>query len=456
MLVGAAVLTMSPVLLGAQAASATATVRGVAFDSLQHRPLANASVQLVGREPGAPSYAGTTDSLGRFEIAGVLPGRLIAGMQAPILDTLGISAPYREIIVTGGEAPPLTLAIPSGGPLIRAICASSNQPPVSSWAADSGGMLVGLIRDAITGAPVPQTEVEMTWSVLLGAPSLRTEMRALRSTTNAGGWFAMCGVGVGEYEVRAVKGERQTGFVDVKVMPHDISRLSLALGTDSSGAWRSTAVGVEGSAQLSGIVTAKDGRAIEGVHVSVDGAASTSITDDHGRFSLANLPDGTRTAEFRAIGYEVTRVVVEPRRDDPAKVVVQMPKLAHRLDVTTVLGRSGDRKQRFMGDLYKRRQRGAGRFLTATDIGNAHATSLCDLLQRAGGLTTTYGPHGCEDAALGGCHMSVYENGYLIQPEDIADVDKNVRVDNLSGVEIYSRSAVPIEYSNGCGAVILW
>lgn len=292
--------------------------------------------------------------------------------------------------------------------------------------------------------------------MLIGAPSLRTEMRALRSITNADGWFAMCGVGVGEYQVRAVRGQRQTGFVDVTVQPNDISRLALALGTDSSGAWESSTVGLEGSAQLFGIVTTKDGRTIEGAHVSVDGAASSSVTDERGRFSFVNLPDGTRTAEFRAFGYEVTRVVVEPSRDDPAKLVVVLPKLAHRLDVATVLGRSGDREQRFMGDLLKRRQLGAGRFLTATDILNAHATSLCDLLQRAGGLTTTYGPHGCESAQLGSCYVRVYVGGSLNQSEGISDIDQTILVKNLTAVEIYSRSAAPIEYSDGCGAVVLW
>jgi hypothetical protein len=200
----------------AQSPSPTGIVDGAVYDSLRSQPLAGALVQLIETPPGRNTYGTTADSLGRFRIDSVRAGRYVAGMFHPILDTLGVSAPLHEITVAEGAATHLVLAIPSAPHLIRAIC---------GVAADTTGLLVGQVHDGVTGAPLASSLVAVVWPVLiLDARGARRETRQLHGKTNDDGWFAMCGLGAGDYQARAEMGPRATGFIDITVRPHDVAR----------------------------------------------------------------------------------------------------------------------------------------------------------------------------------------------------------------------------------------
>src|SRR5919202_810145 len=74
-----------------------ATSAGVAWG--QATAPAAAVVQIV--TPAAPrvSHSADADSAGRFRIEGLAPGRYIIGFFHPLLDSLEIEAPLREVIV---------------------------------------------------------------------------------------------------------------------------------------------------------------------------------------------------------------------------------------------------------------------------------------------------------------------------------------------------------------------
>ena len=153
--VGAMVAGSRP--LRAQTSAAPARVQGIVFDSLGNRPLGGATVQVLESPPGRSSYAAVTDSLGRFQIDSVRPGSYLAGFLHPLLDSIGVVAPYDSIEVHAGATASVALAVPSGRRIAGAICGENRAKDKAGRAgsADSVGMIVGHVRDAGTGAPMP-------------------------------------------------------------------------------------------------------------------------------------------------------------------------------------------------------------------------------------------------------------------------------------------------------------
>ena len=67
------------------------------------------------------------DSLGRFTIADVPEGRHTIGFLHPVLDSLGLEPPQRELVVTGMQVR-ADLATPSAQRFREAICSRSGGP----------------------------------------------------------------------------------------------------------------------------------------------------------------------------------------------------------------------------------------------------------------------------------------------------------------------------------------
>ena len=88
---------LAPESARAQALAHLGTVDGVVYDSVRKQPLAHAIVQLVEAPPRQGAYSASTDSLGRFRIADVRAGQYIAGILHPLLDSIGVLAPYLSV-----------------------------------------------------------------------------------------------------------------------------------------------------------------------------------------------------------------------------------------------------------------------------------------------------------------------------------------------------------------------
>lgn len=91
---------------------------------------------------------------------------------------------------------------------------------------------------------------------------------------------------------------------------------------------------------VTGRVTTVDGTPLAGVRISVPEASRTATTLADGRFAITQLPTGTYTVSFTAIGYapEVRRVTLA---DDDATLTVQMRPSAVELPAVQVTGTPG-------------------------------------------------------------------------------------------------------------------
>ncbi len=419
------------------------------YDSLRREPLTGAIVQLVRQPPGHEAYTATTDSLGRFRIEGVHAGQYIAGILHPLLDTLGVLAPYGAVTIEDGTDARIALSIPSAVRLTSAICATGHAPSATKGR-DSTGSVVGHVYDGRSGAPAPSTLIVVVWQVLaLGARGVHRETRQLHAKTNEDGWFALCGLDAGDYQLRAENGARTTGYVDLAVEARGIARTALVLGGDTAS-----------GARVSGRVTTRDGRALEGAQVVVDGSPATATTDVRGIFSLGGLANGTRMVEARALGYEPARAAITPLADEPAAVTIVMSKRVETLQTVTIFGKESRRVRDYTGFL-ERSRRGFGHFITRDKIARTSSTSICDLLREVPGVSvSSEGGIGC-DASIRGmgslspCGFTVYLDNLKFNGS-VREFTGEISPHDVSGIEVYSSATEPAQFPGGCGSLVVW
>ena len=298
-LIGRAATAQTPDSLDAR----SAIVSGIVRDSLAGAPLVGATVQLVAADPVTHFVRSTvTDSLGRFTLSAIPDGRFTLGFFHPLLDSLGIEAPLREVNVSGQRRVRADLAVPSPSALRRAIC--GDKP-----SRDSGAVLVGVVRDADTDAPVAGATVRGEWLELsFRRDGLLRRVPQIFATTGENGWFAMCDVpSAGTMALVASRGADSTDLVDVQVPADGFVRQELYIG----GA-QNVAVGVHsGSGRISGtVVRSEGGKPLAGARVNILDGPGTR-TNESGEWTLAHAPTGTRMLQVRAVGYYPVRRKVD-------------------------------------------------------------------------------------------------------------------------------------------------
>jgi hypothetical protein len=90
------------------------TVTGVVHDSVAHMPLPGATVQLVAaNDPSGPVRSVTSDIYGQFSIPRIPQGKYKLGFLHPILDSLGVEIPLKDVVIMNEEPVATELGTPS-------------------------------------------------------------------------------------------------------------------------------------------------------------------------------------------------------------------------------------------------------------------------------------------------------------------------------------------------------
>ena len=438
------------------ALTAQVTVTGRVVDSLRGGPLAGAQVQLVlERQPERLAYGVMTDSAGAFQLAGVVPGTYLAGFFHPLLDSLGLRLPLRRLAVgTAGAA--LTLAVPSGARIARAIC--------PDLGADSSGLVLGRVRDGTSGRRRAGGTVTLRWGELVvDSGGLRQEPRTLRATTDAEGRVAVCGV-PGEVELTAwaEAGAETSGRVTLTVPGGGLCyREFLVAPVDTVRLAGVAAPLRTGTARLTGEVRQRDGRPMTAAQVHVAGSIATDTTDRTGRFQLARLPAGTQTLEVLALGYAPKRVAVDLRagRLDTVTVVVNEP--VRTLERVAVYGRRSSSVDR-TGFLRRRDRLLGGHFLSPEDLARRNPANVADALRTVPGIIIRKQDQFTDKIFYRSCQPTIYLDGQYLRSGS-STIDSNISevvgAAELAGAEVYSAATAPAEFlpmGEACGVVVLW
>ncbi|WP_419859167.1 carboxypeptidase regulatory-like domain-containing protein [Candidatus Palauibacter irciniicola] len=189
-------------------------VTGVLRDSVSGEPLAGAEIVVRDWDDAAAflprphaadvPFSAVTDQAGGFEVAGLPDGVYALGVDHPRLQAAGVRLNETRVVVEDRTSDPLELWTPSGDALFARICPGSS--PYGS-----AGAVVGFARDADTGLPLPDIEVEVVWRVRRLQGTARTAVVSEQSEYAGGvsderGRFAICGVPLGEGVVLRPRG----------------------------------------------------------------------------------------------------------------------------------------------------------------------------------------------------------------------------------------------------------
>ncbi|MCR4340045.1 MAG: TonB-dependent receptor [Gemmatimonadaceae bacterium] len=446
-----------------------ATVSGVAHDSVAGKVLAGATVQLVSTAEAAGDVrTGITDSLGRFMFNDVPNGRYLLGFLHPVLDSLGVEPPVRELVVAGGRAVRADVAIPSARSLRRAIC---EQPS----GRNAGVVVVGIVRDAESQAPVPGATVVAEW-IELSVTRVGFTRRVPRvvATTAATGWFGLCNLPApGAITLVAISGADSTARIEIDVSAEEFMRRDLYLGprrdlvvrdsTPSADSLVTSPVLQRASrGSLIGVVVAAvRGEPLADARVSIVGGPQTR-TDERGEWRLVSVPLGTRTLEIRALGYYPERKTVDVVAGAPS---IRTAMSTMRAVLDTVRITAAPLSENMRGFMERRRGSGMGRYLTPADIARHRPVFTSDIFGRVPGLEVVK-PGIMYDGGISmrglfadRCSPAVYIDGHYMRSFGLVDIDDWVHPEEVAGIEVYSAGMVPPQFQpgmSGCGSIVIW
>ena len=445
---------------------APGSVHGVVRDSIGKRPIAEALIQLVSADdPARFVRTAVSDSIGRYAINDVPVGRYTLGFFHPVLDSLGVETALHPVYVGSTGQPVRTdLSPPSPARLRAAVC--GNQ------ASDSSGVIIGVVKDANSGAPVADVTVKAEWlEFALRRNGLVRTMPHRTATTGANGWYAVCNVpNRGSVALRATHGEDSTGLIEVLVPTTGFVRRELYLGAKPT---------IEtGNGRLSGIVVAtRNGIPLKGALVQITDGPSTRA-DDNGEWSFTNAPVGTRMLEVRALGYYPDRRAVHVLTG-VAPVRISLSTLEAVLD--TVKIKSSRLSTVDRTGFADRRHGGAGRYLTSEQIMKRQAVFTTDIFKSVQGIRIGYASDTLatdmaiaispDDMSLADrrllmrgisgdwCAPAIYLDGIHIRHLGADAIDSWLQPKDVAGIEIYSEATVPNEFQqmrSGCGSIVIW
>lgn len=440
-------------------AESSGAIHGVVYDSLAHRPLARATVQIVRAGDLLGTRVVAADASGTFRFDSLAPGRYLVGFDHPLLDLLQIALTPRTVDVgPGGDVVRVALGTPDLARMWPVLCGNPLAPT------DSSGLIAGRVRDAADDTPVPNAKVVLTWSErLLGAGGVRTEHRRVPVTTGPTGSYVICGVPAGEELLASAAAPgRATGEVAVEVPARGFVVRDLTLGDTASGLVAAPVA--HGTARLTGTVRDSAGRPVRGARASVRGTTVESTAGDDGTFALNGLPAGTRTLEVRAIGYALYRGAVDLAPGRAGTVTVRLDR-ATSLAPVSVFGKPVALSPRVREFRDRVSHSVTGRFVTAADIARLDPIEVSSTLPTKGMQVVPNGRLGhtiVGQSKFGGtCQAVVILDGTVLDSGD--DVDKLVRPADVAGIEVYANpDFAPPEYGgarlsrNGCSVVLVW
>jgi hypothetical protein len=360
--------------VGAQQAPRTAgTITGVVFDSLDDKPLGEASVFLVGTPLSV-----TTNPHGGFRFDSVPAGAYRVAFESPELDAIGLTPNTQSVAVRAGMVDTVALFVPSVTALLDAMCPASR-------AAGGQSILVGSVRDATSGTPVSPATVTLSWTdISVEKNAVIQTHHIVPAVSAADGSYAVCGIpGDAVVMLRAVAGHRASGAIALDVPAQRLVRqdLTVALGADLSAASSAARTAV-----LAGVVTDAAGHPLGGAEVQLAGDTLIARADEQGNFRLAPLPGGSWEVHAQRIGFLPARAPTDlhPGRVTHTRLVLRVA--TNTLDTVRVTARAPD----LLALREKAREFPSATFFSRAAIDSMHPYRVTDILGRANGVQLVY------------------------------------------------------------------
>lgn len=178
-------------------------------------------------------------------------------------------------------------------------------------------------------------------------------------------------------------------------------------------------------------------------------------SDSTGTFRAPRLRPSTYEVRVEALGYGDLTHSVSLSGYGVTELLVELSPAALELDPLVVVSRRRSRLE--SAGFYERRRRGFGHTLTRQEIEDRHPSMVTDLLRPMAGVTVAPGALGTGGIIRmrGGCIPDVILDGARLSAP--VRLDNLLSVSDLEGLEVYSGSTTPAQYSHSsCGTVLAW
>jgi hypothetical protein len=514
-------LALAPVAVSLRAQSPTRAVRvtGSVHDSLTGAPLSSASIRFAREDdPAASRAAARTDAEGRYEIS-LSPGRWLAGIEHPHLDSLGVTLPIRRVEIPEKSSFKVALATASARTLARAYCGDR--------ARDEEAFVVGTVQAAGSGEPIDSASVFVQWSNLRFARGgVVVSTPTILARTDKNGWYVLCGLPKRAALVGwAERGSAATGLVeaqssdgpmrlDLWIDPRSTlsarDRDSADVAGSARDSTRNRPAVRSGSVRFRAQMTDASGRPIAGARARIVGHRF-AIGDENGYVVLDSLPGGSQTLEVRALGFVPFMKPVHLSAVNAAPDTIALTSVKALLDTVRI---TAGRVYAADGTGFEaRRKSGIGSYVTRMEIDRLHPPSFVSLMQGRSAFNIMDDPNGDQHITMkapwgGDCSPAVWVDGDLIvypsgptagafmaaplakgggsgssdaqgnavnpsagnniapsttpkEPVGILELNWLVRPEEIEGVELYRRPMeIPARFTTGgfqgCGAIVIW
>jgi hypothetical protein len=422
------------------------TVRGVVFDSVSNVPLTDA---FVLAEPGGATA--NTDSLGRFTlVADARISKVTVYHEA--LDEIGFGALVAERPADASRWTDVTVAIPSMETIWDAVCGEPRPD------GENGGVLIGSTRLPDDRTRVGGAGIRVQWEAVLPRTRL-LQLEERDAVSDSTGSFAICGVpNVGELAMIALSTEYASSALRVSLTERPLRRVDVVMAPSDGP--------IDRWPTLTGRVIGGDLQPIAGAIVTIDGVDSAAVTDSAGRFTMAQVPPGSRMLSAEAGGFVSGTQQVDVLYADTPEVMVPLQRglTIAGLEGFAVTERRVIRRDREEFEL--RRREGLATYVDTVQI--REAGSLRAALEVVPGLEVTTAPDQTDSARFAvfgrgrnlgvtSCQANILLDGFPATLDEL----HSVAVDQFAAVEIYrSASFAPARFAelaeSDCAMLLFW
>jgi hypothetical protein len=425
-----------------QSSERKSRILGVVSDSVNESPLRNAEVVVSGL---APTFI--TDSLGRFTIDSVPPGRYQIGVFHPVLESLGITLATNSFVVGPDSAAIVRLSVPSVSTLVHRYCGSKQTPSTPS-------SFAGLVLDPESDAPIAGAKVSLSWTQIAVSKEsgvVRTP-HEVHTETNSAGFFKLCALPSDlEGTLQVTQGNASTPEVPVTMRGALLAFQTMSIPTKAE----SLATGV-----VTGHVFLENGQPVAGARVQIPVSGVSTVTREDGTFRLTGVQTGTQVLIAMNLGFATASGPINVTAREPTDVVVTLAPKVNILDPVLITARRDVALEK--AGFNSRKRNLHGYFMTREDIDRRKPNNISDMLRNIPGVTVSYQRGGVvisgRRAARTTC-TSVIIDGFEWRGLQAGDLDNVVNPDDVIGLEVYEEYDAPAQYNrydSGCLTLIIW
>jgi hypothetical protein len=361
------------------------TLAGVVVDSTTGDPVADAQVTLE-----RTGKSGVSDRRGRFEIAGVLPGKFDVAVRTASLDSLNAATRYSIVLVD--SMLPVSLRVPSVGQVLTSLCGERTRK--------DQGLLVGnaAFRAGNAAAEVP---VRAAW---IGANG---EAHLMQTRTSGAGSYLFCSIPTDRtVSVQAIAQSASSAPSSVRLSSsRRHARVDLMLDS-----------GRVATASMTGyVLTDSTERPIADAEVSILDVGLIASSSSTGAFQIAGIPPGDHHLRVRKIGYGVLDTTLHFAAAQSGRRRIYLSPVT-LLDSVKVVGRVRDTG---MDEFWENRRLGLGHFYTREQIAKFDNLKVADFLVQTPGAAIALGS-GHQAWISGNGRVTSLHSGFVVNPVDAA------------------------------------